>query len=69
MFNIRGMQWPSWLRHCTTSQKVAGSIADGVNGIFHCHNPSSHTMTLGVTHPLKEMSNGNIFCGVKAAGA
>ena len=27
--------WCSWLRHCATSQKVAGSIADGVIGIFH----------------------------------
>jgi hypothetical protein len=24
-----------WLRHCTTNQKVAGSIPDGVIGIFH----------------------------------
>ena len=30
-----GTQWRSWLRHCATSQKVAGSIPDGVNGIFH----------------------------------
>ena len=28
-------RWRSWLRHCTTSQKVAGSIPDGVIGIFH----------------------------------
>ena len=24
------MRWPSWLRHCATSRKVAGSIPDGV---------------------------------------
>jgi hypothetical protein len=24
-----------WLRHCATNQKVAGSIPDGVLGIFH----------------------------------
>ena len=24
-----------WLRHCATSRKVAGSIPDGVIGIFH----------------------------------
>jgi hypothetical protein len=24
-----------WLRHSATNQKVAGSIPDGVNGIFH----------------------------------
>jgi hypothetical protein len=25
----------TWLRHCATSWKVAGSIPDGVIGIFH----------------------------------
>ena len=24
-----------WLRHCTTSREVGGSISDGVIGIFH----------------------------------
>jgi hypothetical protein len=24
-----------WLRHCATSRKVAGSIPDGVIGVFH----------------------------------
>jgi hypothetical protein len=24
-----------WLRYCTTNRKVAGSIPDGVTGIFH----------------------------------
>jgi hypothetical protein len=28
-------RWHSWLRHCTTRWKVAGSISDGVSGIFH----------------------------------
>ena len=27
-------QWRSWLRHCATSRKIAGSIPDGVTGIF-----------------------------------
>jgi hypothetical protein len=31
----RGMRWCNWLRHCATSRKVAGSIPDGVIGIFH----------------------------------
>ena len=31
----RGTWWRSWLRHCATSRKVAGSIPDGVAGIFH----------------------------------
>jgi len=30
-----GMQGRGWLRHFTTSQKVVGSIPDGVIGIFH----------------------------------
>ena len=29
-----GTQWHGWLRHCATSQKVAGSIPDGVIGNF-----------------------------------
>ena len=31
----RATRWRSWLRHCATSRKVAGSIPDGVFGIFH----------------------------------
>jgi hypothetical protein len=27
-------RWPSWLRHCSTSRKVAGSIPDVIE-IFH----------------------------------
>jgi len=30
-----GTRWRSWLRHCATIRKVAGSIPDGVIGIFH----------------------------------
>ena len=45
--HMQGTRWRSWLRHCTTSQKVAGSIPDGVSGFFHCHNPSGRTMALG----------------------
>jgi len=30
-----GTRWRSWLKHCATSRKVADSIPDGVNGIFH----------------------------------
>jgi len=28
-------RWRSWLRHCATRRKIAGSIPDGVIGIFH----------------------------------
>ena len=55
-----GTRWRSWLRHCATSRKVAGSIPDGVIG---------RTMALGLTQPLTEMSTMNISSGVKAAGS
>ena len=52
------------LRHCATSRKVAGSITDGVIGIFfHWYNPSDRTMVLGSTQPLTEMSTRNISLG------
>jgi hypothetical protein len=65
---VGGTLWRSCLRHCTTSRKVAGSIPDGVTGIFHWHNPSGRTMALGLTQSLTEMSTRNIFWGIKAAG-
>ena len=34
-YSVRGTRWRCWLRHCATSRKVAGSIPDGVTGIFH----------------------------------
>ena len=55
--------------HCATNRKVAGSIPDGVIGIFHWHNPSGRTMALGLTQHLTEMSTRNISWGGKAAGA
>ena len=64
-----GTWWRSWLRHCATSRKVAGSIPNGVVGIFHRHNPSGRIMVLGLTQSLTEMSTRNISWGVKGAGA
>jgi hypothetical protein len=52
-----------WLRHCATNRKVAGSIRDGVVGIFHLHNPSGPAMALGLTQHLTEMSTRNISWG------
>ena len=52
-----------WLRCCATNWKVAGSILDGVIGIFHWHNPSDHTVALGLTQPLTEMSTRSISWG------
>jgi hypothetical protein len=40
------------VRQCATSNKVTGSIPNGVIGIFHLHNPSGRTMTLGSIKPL-----------------
>ena len=54
-----------WLRRCATNRKVAGSIPDGVIGIFHRHNPSDRTKALGSTQPLTEMSTRRISWGVK----
>jgi len=59
-------RWHSCLRHYATSQKVAGSIPDGVVGIFW-HSPSGHTMALGLTQPLTEMSTRNISWGWRRA--
>jgi hypothetical protein len=47
---------------CATNRKVMGSIPDDVIGIFHWRNPSGHTMALGSTEPLTEMSTRNISC-------
>jgi hypothetical protein len=44
-----GTRWRSWLKHCTTSWKVVGSIPEGVNGISHQLNPSSRNMALRST--------------------
>jgi len=57
-----GTQKCSWLRHCATSWKVAGSIPDGV-GILHKHNPSSYAMAVGPTEPVREMSTRNFSPG------
>jgi hypothetical protein len=67
--SLWGTRWRSWLRHCSTSRKVAGSIPHGVIKIFQWLNPPGRTMALGSTLPLTEMSTRNLSWGVKAAGA
>ena len=52
-----------WLRCCATNRKVAGSIPDGVIGIFHSHNPSDRTTALGSTQPLTKVSTRIISWG------
>jgi hypothetical protein len=63
------MKCRSWLRHCATSRKGAGSISDSIIGIFHMLNPSDCIMVLRSTQTLKEMSARSIPLGVKAADA
>jgi hypothetical protein len=46
--------------HCATSRKVVGSIPDEVIGFFNSPNPSSRTMALGLTQPLREMNTKNL---------
>jgi hypothetical protein len=53
---ITSYTWRSWLSHCATSRKVAGSIPDGVIGIFHWHSVYGRNMALGLTQPLTELS-------------
>jgi hypothetical protein len=60
---VGGHAVAQWLRHCATNRKVAGSIPDGVAGIFYWHNPSGSTMALASTQPLTEMSTGSIYWG------
>ena len=51
-----GTQW--------RSRKVAGSIPDGVIGIFHWYNPSRRTLALELTQTLTEISTRNISWGL-----
>ena len=48
---VRGMLWCSWLRHCTKTWKVVGLV------------PSDHTVALGLTQCLTEMSTRGISWG------
>ena len=63
VYCITGTQVAQWLRRCATNRKDAGSIPDGVTGIFHWPNPSDRTMVLGSNQPLTEMSTRNISWG------
>jgi hypothetical protein len=65
----RDTRWRSWLKHCATSRGVAGSFPDVVIGTVHGLNPSGHTMALGSTQSLTEISTRNVLWEVKAAGA
>jgi len=49
--------------HYAKNWQVAGSIPDGVFGIFRWHSTSGCTMAQGLTQPLTEMSTRCISCG------
>ena len=67
LLHARCTRWRSWLRHCATNRMVAGSIPDGVIGIFQWLNPSGRTMALRSTRPLTGISTRNLPCDVKTA--
>jgi hypothetical protein len=54
------VRWRSWLRHCATSRKVAGSIPE--------HNPSGRTMALGVDSGSNRNEYREYFVGGKGGG-
>jgi hypothetical protein len=56
------------LRHCATSWKVAGSIPDGVIGIFHWHNPFRLHYGSGVDSASIQISTSNISWGDGGGG-
>ena len=63
-----GTRWRSWLRHGATSRKVAGSIPDGVIGIFHWQSFRPHYGS-GVDWTSDKNEYQEYLLGVKAAGA
>jgi hypothetical protein len=46
----------SWIRYYATSRKVDGSIPNEVIGILRLLSLSDHTVTLGSTEPLTQIS-------------
>jgi hypothetical protein len=60
---VGATRWRSWLRHYATSQKVVGSSPDEVDFFSSLPSPSSHTMALGSTQLLTEMSTTNLPVG------
>jgi hypothetical protein len=58
-----------WLRYCATNQKVAGSIPDGVIGIFHWHKSFWSHYVPGVDSASNRNDYQVYFLGVNAAGA
>jgi hypothetical protein len=60
---------PSFILGTTESIGGAGSIPDGVTGIFQWHNPSGRTIALGVDSASNRNEYQVSFLRIKAAGA
>ena len=60
-----GTRWPTWLRHCSTNPKVAGSIPDGVIGVF----PFRLHYGPGIDTASNRNENQEYFLGVKTVSA
>jgi hypothetical protein len=58
-----------WLSYCVTNQKVAGSIPDGVTGIFHWHKSFWSNYGPGVDSAFNRNEYQEYFLAVNAAGA
>ena len=65
LFIIRTNSGAVGWRHCATSRKDAGSIHNGVIGIFHWHNPSGRTMALGADSVSNRNEYQEYFLGGK----
>ena len=65
---IKIVYWAQWLRCCVTNRKVAGSIPDGIIGIFHWQSFRSHCGS-GVDSASNRNEYQENFLGVNAAGA
>jgi hypothetical protein len=58
-----------WLGYCATNQKVAGSIPDGVIGIFHWYTSFWSHYGPEVDSPYNINEYQEYFLGVNVAGA
>ena len=60
-----GTQWRSWLRYRATIQTVAGSIPDGVIGIFHWTNDQIVTEAATYTKQSNKGTNIHALSGIQ----
>jgi hypothetical protein len=65
--NFRVTAVAQWLRYCATNQKVAGSIPNGVIGIFHWHKSFWSHYGPGVDTASNRNEYQLYFLGVNAA--